>query len=408
MDIFHLVCNSDGIINFQSTLDKIYINNGWIQLHNSLIKDPILTKSLLPKGPGIIIESGGSAGGKNWCFQPLSHLDRSAFATSRWLKEIGIKPNESLLFNPLPMHHVSGLMPLWRSLVWGAKYFRLTKEIMRDFAKLNESSKRIFSVNKGPGLLSLVPTQLSSLLNDSNGILFLKQFEVIWVGGAELPIELANKARDASIRISPCYGATETTAMIAALEPNKFLSGEHGCGNPMSDVKLRVGEQGRLEVQTSRLAVGRWSPFDSAFVKPLEKCSGWWLSGDLAEFSNGLRILGRCDGAILSGGEIVFPDILEKRLRSLAYKAKLPLSNILIISIADAKWGERIVALVKASKPELGNKLIEDLKKVTSDWEPAERPICWRICQGLAVNEIGKFQRGRWKHWLADTDFSSA
>ena len=37
-------------------------------------------------GPGVVVGSGGSTGGRRWCFQPLTHLEASAAATAVWLR----------------------------------------------------------------------------------------------------------------------------------------------------------------------------------------------------------------------------------------------------------------------------------------------------------------------------------
>lgn len=36
-------------------------------------------------GPGVVLGSGGSTGGRRWCLQPLAHLQASAAATGLWL-----------------------------------------------------------------------------------------------------------------------------------------------------------------------------------------------------------------------------------------------------------------------------------------------------------------------------------
>ena len=74
----------------------------------------------------------------------------------------------------------------------------------------------------GSALLSLVPTQLQRLLGDPAGISWLQGFAVIWVGGAALAPELAETARRARLRLSPCYGSTETGAMVTALPPDRL------------------------------------------------------------------------------------------------------------------------------------------------------------------------------------------
>ena len=106
-------------------------------------------------------------------------------------------------------------------------------------------------------LLSLVPTQLRRLLADPYGRSWLGEMAVIWVGGAALPTDLADQSRDLGIRLAPCYGATETAAMVTAQAPLDFLDGTGGCGRPLDGVRLRLNQQGALAVHCDRLAVAR-------------------------------------------------------------------------------------------------------------------------------------------------------
>ena len=127
-------------------------------------------------------------------------------------------------------------------------------------------------------------------------------------------------------------------------------------------------------------------------LQDLSDASGWWRSGDRAVLEGDLRILGRLDGAVLSGGETVFPDQLEARLLA----ADLPLEAVLLLGRPDAQWGERLVGLVRSSTPDI----VERLQDVTQPWPAAERPKRWLLCPELAPSEAGKWQRSRWQAWL--------
>lgn len=52
--------------------------------------------------PSVVVGSGGSAGGRRWCLQPLAHLEASAAATGLWLQSIGLDPSATLQLDPLP------------------------------------------------------------------------------------------------------------------------------------------------------------------------------------------------------------------------------------------------------------------------------------------------------------------
>ena len=351
-----------------------------------------LPQQLLPPGPGVLVSSGGSSGGRRICLQPLEHLDQSAAATAHWLHGIGLDPGEVLICNPLPMHHVSGLMPWWRSRSWGVPHISLEPTALKQPQELIGTCEAQAGWGQRPALLSLVPTQLGRLLADPSGIAWLQRFSVIWVGGAALPALMAAQARQAGIRLSPCYGATETAAMVTALPPERFLQGDHSCGAPLMDVELRLAADGALEVKTDRLAVACWRPEQPQQLQGLSDANGWWRSGDRAVLEGDLCILGRLDGAVLSGGETVFPDQLEARLLA----ADLPLEAVLLLGIPDAQWGEQLVGLVRSSTPDI----VERLQDVTQLWPAAERPKRWLLCPELAPSEAGKWQRSRWQAWL--------
>ena len=55
-------------------------------------------------GPALVLGTGGSTGGRQWCLQPLAHLKRAARATAEWLEGIGIDAGACELLNPLPLH----------------------------------------------------------------------------------------------------------------------------------------------------------------------------------------------------------------------------------------------------------------------------------------------------------------
>lgn len=264
-----------------------------------------------------------------------------------------------------------------------------------------------------PVLLSLVPTQLARLLGCGAGTAWLAGCRVIWVGGAPLAPALAAAARRAGLPLAPCYGATETAAMVTALPPARFLAGESGCGAPLADVALRIGQGGALEVHTARLSPG-W--LEAGALQPLPQPQpGWWRSGDAAHLGvdGGLHLLGRLDGALLSGGETVFPEALEARLLAAAAAAGLPLAAVLLLGEEDPLWGQRLVALVRPGRsmePEAGVEPLADpghflveLAALVAHWPPAERPRRWRLCPALAPTATGKWERHRWRQWWAET-----
>ena len=360
---------------------------------------PVDMEPLRHWGPAVLIGSGGSGGGRRWCLQPLEHLRQSAEATGAWLRAVGIDPAGTVLVNPLPLHHVSGLLPLVRSRLWGVPLHGLSAELMRQPGAL---AARVILPPDRRALLSLVPTQLQRLMADPAGVAWLRGFAVIWVGGSGLAPALAAAARVEGIRLSPCYGATETAAMVAALPPPAFLAGRQGCGHVLADVELRLDAAGAIEVRSTRLSPV-WLSDDGSGLQPLGGPDGWWRSGDAGRLNPaGLQVLGRLDGAIQSGGETVFPDQVVQQLRPWLSRAGLHLSELLLLPVADAEWSQRLVALYRADG--IAEPPLQLLVKAARRLPPAQRPLRWIPCPELERNALGKWELGRWRTWLDRLD----
>lgn len=357
-----------------------------------------------PEGPGLVLSTGGSTGGRSLCLHPAGNLERSAQATAQWLRRISIDPTMALVWNPLPFHHVSGFMPWWRAGQWGAVHLWLDPELMKQPAQLLAWSEQHPAWRQRPMLLSLVPTQLRRLLAHPCGCRWLHAMDVIWVGGASLPKDLAAASRKACLNLAPCYGATETAAMVTAQRPRDFLAGDDGCGQPLEGVQLQVDADQALAVRCDRLALARVDP--AGALHPLSDPAGWWWSGDRARLSGtggqpDLHVLGRRDGAILSGGITVYPPQLEERLLLMARRRGLPLEAVVMLGEPQPEWGERLVALFRGSISAGSEPLLESLLALVSDWPAAERPRRWLHCPDLEPTAAGKWDRQRWRHWLA-------
>lgn len=357
-----------------------------------------------PSGPGLVLSTGGSSGGRQLCLHPSSNLDRSAQACGMWLEKIGLEPASTLVWNPLPFQHVSGLMPWWRARLWSAAHAWIPPDLIKQPGLLLNHSLRHPGWKRRPMVLSLVPTQLRRLLADPAGRSWLAEMAVIWVGGAALPADLANQSRDLGIRLAPCYGATETAAMVTAQAPRDFLAGQGGCGRSLDGVRLQLNQQGALAVHCDRLAVARLD--EAGGLCAVTDAQGWWHSADLAELEGSptdpqLHLLGRLDGAIQSGGVTVFPAQLERRLLTDARQQGLPLDAVLLLGLANREWGERLVALIRWSSVEPPSDGFECLRRLVSNWPAPERPLHWVQCQELECSAAGKWERARWQQWLA-------
>ena len=130
----------------------------------------------------------------------------------------------------------------------------------------------------------------------------LAELDAILIGGGPMPARIAERAAAAGISLVRTYGMSETAG---------------GCvydGVPLDGVRIRVDLDGRIALGGATLAKGyRNPPETDPFAEP-----GWFVTDDVGALddSGTLRILGRTDDAISTGGLTVFPQLVENALAS--------------------------------------------------------------------------------------------
>jgi len=217
----------------------------------------------------------------------------------------------------LPLHHISGLAVLARSLVAG------TEPVIRD--RVDALSLGSEAEDLGCRYVSLVPTQLRRLLAAGAP---LAGFRAILLGGAAIPAGMLDEAAAAGARIVTSYGMTETCG---------------GCvydGVPFDGVQVAAGADGSIRVAGPVLFSGyRLAPELTRTVLR----DGWFTTSDLGEVTAAGRLVvrGRADDVINTGGEKVVAGEVEQVLRGCP-----GVRDAVILGIADPEWGERVSAVI--------------------------------------------------------------
>jgi len=294
----------------EKIIEKIR-ENKIIYVKNKFYKDKDILDSITEKGPAIILNSSGSSGKPRQCFHHLDNLKLSAITSGQWLIEQGFELQNCLILNTLPLNHISGLMPIFRSQTWRCDCINISPNLIkktRELLLFTIKSKK----NKKHLITSLVPTQLKRLLAQKDGISWLKIFDLIWVGGASISRETLEQCIAEQIKLAPCYGSTETAAMVTSLKPKEFLMGFKNVGEILPDTKIRINAQGLIEIKSSRIGI---EIKDSSKTENFKNKNGWWQTCDLGEINQinnslYLNFLGRSDNAFNSVGEIVFPKVI--------------------------------------------------------------------------------------------------
>ncbi len=362
-----------------------------IYVKNKFYQDKDVLDSIIENGPAIILNSSGSTGKPRKCFHHLDNLKLSAATSGQWLIEQGFELQNCLILNTLPLNHISGLMPIFRSQTWGCDCINISPNLIKKTRELLLFTIK-FKKNKKHLITSLVPTQLQRLLAEKDGISWLKIFDLIWVGGASISDETAEQCIKEKIKLAPCYGSTETAAMVTSLKPKEFLMGFKNVGEILHDTKIRINAQGLIEIKSARIGV---EIIDSLKTKNFKNKNGWWQTGDLGEIyqinnSFYLNIIGRSDNAFNSGGEIVFPEVIESRLNDFIMKENIPINKFNISKVSNKLWGNKIKVIVEF-KELTNNKNIEIslnlLKKFSQNWPKHEKPEKWIVKNKNSITE---------------------
>ncbi len=293
-------------------------------------------------GDALVVATSGSTGTAKGVVLTHSAVAASAEATSR---RLGVTADDHWLAC-LPLNHVGGLSVVTRALHMGT---RLTVHPRFDAAEVMTS---------GATLVALVATALARI--DPSA------FRVIVLGGARPPDDIpANTVTT--------YGMTETG------------SGVVYDGVPLDGVEVR-SVAGELQLRCAMLL--RCYRDGSS---PLTT-DGWFPTGDLGDVNDSGRVsvFGRADDLIITGGENVWPDAVERAL------ADVPgVADLAIAGAADPEWGEIVVAHVVLASPAalVSLESLRDRVKETLPSFAAPRRIV--LHQVLPRTGIGKIQRQR-------------
>lgn len=315
------------------------------------------------------IPTGGTGGGVRFARHDGTTL---AAAVAGFVRHFGVARVHA--GGVLPLHHVSGLMPWLRSALTGGDFqaWDWRRIEVGDLPPLLPRSEGWF--------FSVVPTQLARLLARPATVEWLRGFRAVLIGGAGADAELLERAAAARLPLAPCYGMTETAAMVAALRPEEFLRGRRYAGTTLPHACVDIAADGGVRV-------GGGSVFRGYF--PDWRPEGPFDTEDLGRMDadGHLEIIGRRDQVLITGGEKVVPGKVEVVLRRATGVTRLA-----VVGVPDAEWGQRVVAVVGP-----GESFSEEQAQAAARRElaPAQRPKVYIVLGEWPENAAGKVNRAR-------------
>ena len=310
---------------------------------------PLEAPARVPQRVALVVETSGSTGRAKRVALAADALLASAAASESALGGRG----HWLL--ALPPHYIAGINVLVRAIATETEPVIMTPGRFDPFAFAVAADALGPPTPDAPGrFTSLVPAQLARLIAQDELLECLRSFDRILVGGQAMPQQLLAKSLELGLNITRTYGSSETSG---------------GCvydGVPLAGVHLQIVD-GQVELGGTTLAEGYLGDPERTEAVFYERDGiRWYRTGDTGELVDGvLRVTGRLDDLIKSGGVRVSLAAVERVVRSLP-----GLGEAVVVAAASARWGaapvvvSRVpvelavvraaveVALGKASRPE--------------------------------------------------------
>ncbi|HVR32400.1 MAG TPA: AMP-binding protein [Acidimicrobiia bacterium] len=215
----------------------------------------------------------------------------------------------------LPLHHVGGLSILWRSARQGSTVVLAPGFEAHHVARLLTGGQ----VSLG----SFVSAMLERLVDVGMGR--ARGFRYGLVGGGPVTERALTVG---GMRLLATYGMTETASQVATADP----------ADPLPDrlvvlegVDIRLDESDRIVVDGAMVSPGDLDGPDR---------TGPLVTSDLGRMHDGrLEVTGRADTVIVTGGENVMPERVER------IAAGLPgAGEVAVVGLDDERWGAVVAA----------------------------------------------------------------
>jgi O-succinylbenzoic acid--CoA ligase len=273
-------------------------------------------------GADLVVFTSGSTGPPKGVRLSLLNLQAAASASA---DHLGHGPDDDWLL-AMPLHHVGGISIVVRQAYTGGSVTMLPRFDPVDVAD---------AMRNRVTMVSVVPTMLSRLMD--HGPFF--GLRAVLVGGGPIPSGLLEMAVAAGMPVLPTYGMTETFGQVATLRPDAPLAYE---AHPLPGVELRVEPDGRIALRSPQLCSG--------YVGEPDRPDPWFVTNDLGELGDdgALRVLGRTDTVVVTGGENVSPERVEAFVRQHA-----DVADVVVVGVPDSEWGEMLVCMHQGGPDDL-------------------------------------------------------
>ncbi|AMO57278.1 o-succinylbenzoate--CoA ligase [Endozoicomonas montiporae] len=298
-----------------------------------LLASPVSVKTDIPVDNDRIFDLIPTSGTTGVPKAVAHSLDNHLFSARGSAALIELTAEDGWLLS-LPLFHVGGFSIVIRCLLAGAA-------ILIDQQGL-PLSQLLMSLPVTHS--SMVNTQLQQIVVSQGMDLAETGLKYILLGGGVASASLVRRVQDRKIRVLTTYGMTEMSSQVCTGVPIFTPEGVTS-GDVLPFRRVKIADDGEILVAGKPLCLGYYSQSDekSGRVTSVADDEGWFHTGDLGEwYESQLRVLGRKDNMMISGGENIHPEEIEQAL--LTCKGVL---QAVVVAVADEKFGQRPFAFVQ-------------------------------------------------------------
>jgi O-succinylbenzoic acid--CoA ligase len=305
----------------------------------------------------LVVFTSGTTGTPRGVRLTRANLTAAASASA---EHLGNGPDDNWLL-AMPLHHVGGLSIIVRQMFTGGSVTLLPGFEPESFAA---------AMHGDVTMVSVVPTMLRRILEHGP----FSDLKAVLVGGGPIPGGLLEEAAATGLPVLPTYGMTETFGQVATLRPGEPLETK---AHPLPGIDVRIEADGRIAVRGDQVSPG--------YLGEPDRADPWFVTNDLGTLDDdgALRVLGRADLVIVSGGENVNPERVEAVLRQ-----HPDVVEAIVVGVPDPEWGQTVICVYEgAASP-------EELASLVSDGLPGfMAPKRWMRVDSIPRTAIGKPDR---------------
>jgi O-succinylbenzoic acid--CoA ligase len=156
-------------------------------------------------------------------------------------------------------------------------------------------------------------------------------------------------------------------------------------GVPLDGVEIQLADDGQIHVRGPMLLRAYRRADDD--LDP--RTNGWLATGDLGRWlpDGRLAVDGRANDLIISGGENVWPEPVERAIRR-----DPRVADVVVSGTPDPEWGQLVTAFVVPAGDEAPT--LDDLRRVVREVLPAYcAPRRLRLVEAIPTTALGKPRR---------------